>query len=79
MGSSLAGGLEGHHWRLHRTSGTRLPCRILCECGWTSTAGPETSVLLELKDHLEDSLHNRAQLLRSQGQPPAESPNTRST
>jgi hypothetical protein len=56
MSSSQAGGLEGHQWRLHRSSGTRLPCRVLCECGWTSTAGPEASVLLELKGHLEDSL-----------------------
>jgi hypothetical protein len=79
MSSSQAGGLEGHQWRLHRSSGTRLPCRILCECGWTSTAGPEASVLLELKGHLEDSLRNGARLLRTQGSPPAESPTTHST
>ena len=79
MWSSHAGGLEGHRWRRHRTSGTGLPCRILCECGWTSTAGPETSVLLELKGHLEDSLHNGARLLRTRGQPPAQSPTTRPT
>ena len=66
MRSSQAGGLEGHQWRLHRTSGSRLPCRILCECGWTSTAGPEAPVLLELKGHLEDSLGNGARLLRTQ-------------
>ena len=66
MCSSQAGGLEGHQWRLHRTSGSRLPRRILCECGWASTAGPEASVLLELKGHLEDSLGNGARLLRTQ-------------
>lgn len=79
MRASQAGGLEGHHWRLHRTSGTRLPCRVLCECGWTSTAGPDSSVLLELKGHLEDSLQNGAQLLRTRVQPSAEPPNTRAT
>jgi hypothetical protein len=68
-----AGGIAGHQWRLDRTSGTRLPCRILCECGWTSTAGPETSVLLELKDHLEESLRNGAQLLPTQDPPSAAS------
>jgi len=56
-----------------------MPCRILCECGWTSTAGPEPSVLLELKGHLEDSLHNGARLLRTHDRPPAESPTTRFT
>jgi hypothetical protein len=45
---------------------------------WTSTAGPEASVLLELKGHLEDSLRNGARLLRTQGPPPAESPTTHS-
>jgi hypothetical protein len=79
MWSSHAGGLEGHQWRLHRTSATRLPCRILCECGWTSTAGPETSVLLELKGHLEDSLQNGARLLRTRDRSPANSPTTPST
>ena len=62
MCSTEAGGIEGHQWRLHRTSGTRSPCRIVCECAWTSTAGSEPSVLLELKDHLEDSLHKGARL-----------------
>lgn len=52
-----------------------MPYRVLCECGWTSAAGPETSVLLELKGHLEDSLDNGAQLLRTQVRPSAESPN----
>ena len=79
MWSSQAGGIEGHQWALYPTSGARLPCRILCECGWTSTAGPEASVLLELKGHLEDSLRNGARLLRTRGQPPAESPTTYST
>lgn len=55
MRSSQAQGLEGHQWRLHRTSGTRLPCRVVCQCGWTSTAGSDTSVLLELKGHLEEA------------------------
>jgi hypothetical protein len=47
-------GLEGHQWSLHRTSGARLPCRIVCQCGWVSSAGEETYVLLQLKGHLED-------------------------
>jgi hypothetical protein len=76
MWSSQAGGIEGHQWSLHRTSGTRLPCRIVCDCGWTSTAGHEASVLLQLKGHLEDSLRNGARLLPAPGQPPAEIPNT---
>jgi hypothetical protein len=74
MGSSQVEGLEGHQWRLHRTSGTRMPYRVLCECGWTSTAGPETSVLLELKGHLEDSLHDGAAVLRGQTAFPAPEP-----
>jgi hypothetical protein len=49
-------GIEGHRWSLHRTSGARLPCRIVCQCGWTSSAGEETDVLLQLKGHLEDCL-----------------------
>jgi hypothetical protein len=76
MCSSQAGGIEGHQWSLHRTSGTRLPCRIVCDCGWTSTAGQRTAVLLQLKGHLEDSLHNGAGLLPAHDQPPAEIPNT---
>ena len=76
MWSSQAGGIEGHQWSLHRTSGTRLPCRIVCDCGWTSTAGHEASVLLQLKGHLEDSLRSGARLLPAPGQPPAEIPNT---
>jgi hypothetical protein len=77
MWSSEAGGIEGHQWTLHRTSGTRLPCRIVCECCWTSTAGQRTAVLLQLKGHLEDSLHSGARLLSAHDQPPAEIPNTR--
>jgi hypothetical protein len=79
MWSSQAGGIEGHQWSLHRTSGTRLPCRIVCQCGWTSTAGHESSVLLQLKGHLEDSLRNGARLLPAHDQPLAEIPNTPST
>ena len=79
MWSSQAGGIEGHHWRLHRTSGTGLPCRMVCECGWTSTAGQHPTVLLELKGHLEDSLRDGARLLRGDDQPSAELPNTHST
>lgn len=66
MWSSQARGVEGHQWRLHGTSGTRLPCRIVCQCGWTSAAGTSTSTLLELKGHLEDNLHNGARLIRRQ-------------
>jgi hypothetical protein len=76
MWSSQAGGIEGHQWSLHRTSGARLPCRIVCECGWTSTAGQRTAVLLQLKGHLEDSLHNGARLLPAHDQPLAEIPAT---
>jgi hypothetical protein len=79
MWSSQAGGIEGHHWRLHRTSGTGLPCRMVCECGWTSTAGQHSTVLLELKGHLEESIRNGARLLRGDDQPSAELPTTRST
>jgi hypothetical protein len=76
MWSSQAGGLEGHQWRLHRTSGARLPCRVVCECGWASTAGPETSVLLELKGHLEDSLHTGARRIPTHEQSPDELPDS---
>jgi hypothetical protein len=79
MCSSQAGGIEGHQWTLHRTSGTRLPCRIVCQCGWISTAGQHTTVLLQLKGHLEDSLRNGAQLLRGHDQPSGELPNTHSS
>lgn len=79
MRSSQTRGLEGHQWRLHRTSGARLPCRVVCECGWASTAGPETSVLLELKGHLEDSLHSGARLVPTHEQPPDELPKSHLT
>jgi hypothetical protein len=68
MCSSQAGGIEGHQWTPHRTSGTRLPCRIVCQCGWTSTARQHTTVLLQLKGHLEDSLHKGAQLIEPKAQ-----------
>jgi hypothetical protein len=79
MWSSQAEGIEGHQWDLSSTSGTRLPCRIVCECGWTSTAGQHPTVLLQLKGHLEESLHNGARLIPIQGQPSAEFPTTHST
>jgi hypothetical protein len=79
MWSSEARGIEGHHWTLHRTSGTGMPCRIVCVCGWTSTAGQHTTVLLQLKGHLEDSLQSGARLIRAQGQAPTELPNTHSS
>ena len=66
MWSSRAGGIEGHQWTLYRTSGTRLLSRIECQCGWTSTAGQHTTVLLQLKGHLEESLRNGARLIRTQ-------------
>ena len=79
MWSSQAGGVEGHQWTLHHTSGSRLPGHIVCECGWTSTAGEHTTVLLQLKGHLEDSLQRGARLLRTQDQASAELPGTHST
>lgn len=69
-------GIEGHRWRLHQTSGPPLPCRIVCECGWTSTAGQRAPVLLQLKSHLEDCLRSGAQLLRGNAQPVPKLPNT---
>lgn len=72
--SSSQAGVEGHQWRLHHNSGARLPCRIVCQCGWTSAAGPSTTTLLELKGHLEDSLHNGAQLIHAHDQPSHERP-----
>jgi hypothetical protein len=47
MWSSQARGVEGHQWRLHRTSGTHLPCRIVRQCGWASAAGTNTATLLD--------------------------------
>ena len=67
-------GIEGHQWRLHRTSGARLPCRIVCQCGWASSAGEETDVLLQLKGHLEDCLAMGARLIGSHLQPPTDPP-----
>jgi hypothetical protein len=57
--------IDGHRWQVHEASGVRLPCRILCECGWTSTAAQRSSVLLQLKGHLEDSLRSGAHLTRA--------------
>jgi hypothetical protein len=65
-------GIEGHQWSLHRNSRARLPCRIVCQCGWASSAGDQTSVLLQLKGHLEDSLHNGARLITSHQLPPTD-------
>lgn len=65
------GGIEGHQWSLHRHSGAHLPCRIVCQCGWASSAGDQTWVLLQLKGHLEDCLHNGA-LITSHHQPPTD-------
>jgi hypothetical protein len=72
-------GIEGHRWRLYRASGTHLPCRIVCECGWTSPAGQRAPVLLQLKSHLEDCLHSGAQLLRANDQPRPKLANTHSS
>jgi hypothetical protein len=71
-------GVEGHRWHLHRTFGTHLPCRIVCGCGWTSTAGHRATVLLELKSHLEDCLHRGAALLRANDQPRPKLPHAHS-
>ena len=59
-------------WRLHHNSRAHLPCRIVRQCGWASSAGDQTLVLLQLKGHLEDCLHNGARLITSRQQPPAE-------
>jgi hypothetical protein len=53
--------------------------RIVCECGWTSTAGQHSTVLVQLKGHLEDSLHGGARLIRTHRQASAERPSTHST
>ena len=65
-------GIEGHQWSLHRNARARLPCRIVCQCGWASSAGDQTSVLLQLKGHLEDCLHAGARLITSRQQPPTD-------
>jgi hypothetical protein len=64
--SSSAIGIDGHQWNVHCAPGARLPCRAMCECGWTSTAGQRTQVLLELKGHLEQTLRNGAGLSREE-------------
>jgi len=69
---------QRHRSRLHQTFGPHSPCRIVCECGWTSTAGHRAPVLLQLKSHLEDCLHRGAQLLRGNDQPLPALPNTHS-
>jgi hypothetical protein len=56
--SPSAVGIDGHQWNVQCAPGARLPCRAMCECGWTSTAGQRTQVLLELKGHLEEILKN---------------------
>ena len=55
---SSAVGIDGHQWNVQCAPRARLPCRAICECGWTSTAGQRTRVLLELKGHLEETLRN---------------------
>ena len=57
--SSSAGSIDGHRWNVQCAPRARLPCRAICECGWTSTAGQRTQVLLELKGHLEETLLRR--------------------
>jgi hypothetical protein len=57
--------------------GVELPCRVVCQCGWASAAGEQTSVLLQLKGHLEDCLHNGARLMRRHHQPPWRPPTMR--
>lgn len=69
-------GIDGHQWRLYRTSAARLPGRVVCECGWASSAGDETTVLLQLKGHLEDCLRNGARLITRLDDPSADSPAT---
>jgi len=57
-------GIDGHQWSVECAPGARLSCRARCECGWTSTAGQRTQVLLELKGHLEKTLKDGAGLSR---------------
>ena len=57
---SSAAGIDGHQWHLQNSPRARLPYRAMCECGWTSTAGQRTQVLLELKGHLEDTPEERS-------------------
>jgi hypothetical protein len=65
--SSSAAGIDSHQWHLQCAPLARLPCRAICECGWTSTAGQRTQVLLELKGHLEEALRDGAQQSRQGG------------
>lgn len=74
MRSSSAIGIDGHQWNLRCAPGARLPCRALCECGWTSTAGQRTEVLLELKGHLEETLKRDARLGKEQADTAAHRP-----
>jgi hypothetical protein len=70
-------GIEGHRWSLHRSSGAGLPCRVVCQCGWVSSAGEEeVQVLLQLKGHLEDCLAKGARLIGGRHQPPPDPPST---
>jgi hypothetical protein len=64
--SSSAVGIDGHQWSVQCAPGARLPCRAMCECGWTSTAGQRTRVLLELKGHLEETLKHGGGLSREE-------------
>jgi hypothetical protein len=57
---SSAAGIDGHQWHLQHAPRAHLPCRAICECGWTSTAGQRTQVLLELKGHLEETPEERS-------------------
>jgi hypothetical protein len=59
MTSQGAVGIDGHQWDVQCAPRVRLPCRAMCECGWTSTAGQRTQVLLELKGHLEETLRTQ--------------------
>jgi hypothetical protein len=65
--SSGAVGIHGHQWDVQCAPEARLPCRAVCECGWTSTAGQRTQVLLELKGHLEETLRNTEDQSRQEG------------
>jgi hypothetical protein len=68
--SSSAVGIDGHQWNIQCAPEARLPCRAICECGWTSTAGQRTQVLLELKGHLEEALSNDARPSRQEADMP---------
>ena len=79
MWSSQAGGIEGHHWRLYRTSGTPCPAASCASAAGPRPPDTTPPFSLELKGHLEDSLHNGARLIRGDDQPSAELPNTHSS